>query len=184
MSSDTWRQSPCASGMTIYWKPKRLTALSDPLKFSFVLNAACWAEDLILFKFHTRYSRIRSTPLGVGGSQVMTAGHKDVKLSQPLDVVDGELDAPLHLQVPVVAVVQGHHTSTHLQGSKLMSGHHEWNYKEKFFEYNWFVNGGLFWEKTWPVPEGERLLSWYTLKQLTVGPELHVIYHMVSYRYI
>lgn len=46
----------------------------------------------------------------------MTAGHEDVKLSQPLDVVDGELDASLHLQVPVVAVVQGHHASTYLRG--------------------------------------------------------------------
>lgn len=47
----------------------------------------------------------------------MTAGHKDVELSQPLDVVDGELDASLHLQVAVV-VVQGHHTSTHLQANE------------------------------------------------------------------
>lgn len=69
-----------------------------------------------------RDSRVRSAPLEVGRSQVVATGHKDVKLPQLLDVVDGELDASLHLQVPVVTVVQSHHTSAHLPGLVRVTG--------------------------------------------------------------
>lgn len=69
--------------------------------------------------FQTRYSRIRAAPFCVGGSQVLTASHEDVKLSQPLNVVDGELDAPLNLQVPIFPAVQGHHASTQLEDNRL-----------------------------------------------------------------
>lgn len=61
-----------------------------------------------------QYSRIRATPLLVDCSQVLALSHKDVKLSEALNVVNGELDAPLDLHIPEVTAVHGHHTSTQL----------------------------------------------------------------------
>lgn len=62
-----------------------------------------------------QYSRIWAAPLWVGCGQVSALGHKDVKLSEPLDVVDGELDVSLNLHGPKVPAVHGHHTATQLR---------------------------------------------------------------------
>lgn len=69
--------------------------------------------------FLMQYSRIRAAPLWVNYSQVSTLSHKDVKLSEPLNVVDGELDVSLNLQVPKVPAVHGNHASTQLGANKL-----------------------------------------------------------------
>lgn len=65
-----------------------------------------------------QHLRIRAAPFWVGCSQVTTLSHKDVKLSQPLNVVDGELDVSLNLQVAKVPTVHGHHTSIQLGANK------------------------------------------------------------------
>lgn len=44
----------------------------------------------------------------------MALGHKDVKLSELLHVVDGELDVSLNLHIAKIRTVHGHHTSTQL----------------------------------------------------------------------
>lgn len=61
----------------------------------------------LLFTAHqrNRHSRVRAALLVVGHSQVVALHHKDVELSQLLDVVHSELDAPLDFNVAVVAVV-------------------------------------------------------------------------------
>lgn len=64
--------------------------------------------------FPVQYSRIWAAPLWVDYSQVSALSHKDVKLSELLDVVDGELDVSLNLHIPKVPAVHGHHTSTQL----------------------------------------------------------------------
>lgn len=62
-------------------------------------------------------SRVRAALLRVSGGQVLTLSHKDVEFSQLLDVVDGEYDVSLNLQVPTV---HGHHTSTQLEDRGFM----------------------------------------------------------------
>lgn len=54
---------------------------------------------------HNRHSRVRAALLVVGHSQVVALHHKDVELSQLLDVAHSKLDAPLDFNVAEVAVV-------------------------------------------------------------------------------
>lgn len=54
---------------------------------------------------HNRHSRVRAALLVVGHSQAVALHHKDVELSQLLDVVHGKLHAPLDFNVAEVAVV-------------------------------------------------------------------------------
>ena len=66
----------------------------------------------------TLYSRIWAAPLWVNCGQVSTLGHEDVKLSELLNVVDGELDISLNLNVPKVSAVHGHHAPTQLGANR------------------------------------------------------------------
>lgn len=54
---------------------------------------------------HNRHSRVGAALLVVGHSQVVALHHKDVELSQLLDVVDSKLDAPLDFDVGEVGRV-------------------------------------------------------------------------------
>lgn len=151
---------------------------SDQQNMTSCFKADCFSFDTEAFQ--TQHSRVRSASFGVGGSQVVTAGHKDVELSQLLDVVDGELDVSLHLQVPVVAVVQGHHTSTHLQANESPNVFRltAMSTMKKyicfvFYAETWFVNCCDLVRETFRAPEGGWLPSCYSLKPLTFKPRFH-----------
>lgn len=60
--------------------------------------------------------RVGAAPLWVDCGQVAALCHKDVKLPQSLDVVDGELDGSLNLNK--IAAVHGHHTPTQLRAGR------------------------------------------------------------------
>lgn len=71
--------------------------------------------EFVLCVFHQeQYSRIRAAPFWVDCSQVSALSHKDVELSEPLHIVDGELDVSLNLHISKVPTVHGHHTSAQL----------------------------------------------------------------------
>lgn len=71
----------------------------------------------LLFTAHQhnrQHSRVRAALLVVGHSQVVALHHKDVELSQLLDVVHSKLDAPLDFNVAEVTVVNAADAATDL----------------------------------------------------------------------
>lgn len=74
------------------------------------------APPHLLLKHQVENARVGAVPLRVDCSQVAALGHKNVELSELLDVGDGELDASLNLHE--VAAVHGHHASTQLRENR------------------------------------------------------------------
>ena len=63
-----------------------------------------------------QYSRIWAAPLWVYSSQVSALSHKNMELSEFLNIVDRELDVTLDLHTSIVTTVHGHHAATELGG--------------------------------------------------------------------
>lgn len=67
-----------------------------------------------MFLLPLKYLRIRSIPLNIRHSEILTLHNKDVELSQFLHIVNSELDRAFDLHITKLTTVDAHYTASDL----------------------------------------------------------------------